>query len=214
MVTRYILLIVTLYSVYGCSEYPLYKSYSKGRVEKSNYNLLDSVEVILLDVSAVHTKSSQMKKVIDTLEVDSISFSFEILDSISRKVDYNAGFDCNYPNFKLPYKRSIPKYLGSLEIEGNKLIIVPAYTYNVSTIREGGGGVGFSYSTGYKRLNITKFLYVAIFDNSQLVFVDNAVRFEGLKMKEGENIEHEFPSDVADELLNRALKNYVERLKK
>jgi hypothetical protein len=113
---------------------------------------------------------------------------------------------------KLPFKKSVPSYLKSLEINGNGIVFFPTYRYSFSDVREGGGGIEIPYKTGYQRHNVTHELYVAIYLNSQLIYSNNAVRFEQITTKKGESIKHEFPEGIADTLMNKALRDYVERL--
>jgi hypothetical protein len=114
--------------------------------------------------------------------------------------------------FKLPFKRSVPQFVHSFDTPGNKLIIYPTYRYSVSDEREG-GGIGFGSDTGYQRHNVTRELYVAIYSNSQLIYSNNAMRFEQIRTIKGTPFKHEFPREIADTLLNNALKDYVQRLK-
>jgi hypothetical protein len=115
-------------------------------------------------------------------------------------------------HLKLPYKKWIPRYLKSLDIDGDAMVFFPTYRYSVSDEREGGGNIGFSYDTGYQRHNVTHELYVVIYRDSQLIYSNNAVRFEQIRTKKGDSIKHEFPEGIADTLMNKVLRDYVERL--
>ena len=212
MAFRTILISFVVGILSSCSEYPIYKSSSKGTVIGRNYSLFDSIRVIEHYIVAVQTKSSVKTKVLDTLEVeqDSPIVTLKFFNSVSAKIKY--GDQPTAPILKLPYKKTVPKYLNSFKINGNAIVLFPTYRYSVSDEREGGGGIGFAYDNGYQRHNVTQELYVAIYRDSQLVYSNNAVRFEQIRKKKGESIKHEFPNGIADTLLNKALSDYVERL--
>jgi hypothetical protein len=174
---------------------------------------MDSANVIVFDLQAVQTKSGE-NKVIDTLllEMNKSLSSLKILETLSLKTNSDQELKLSSVYFKFPFKRSVPKHIDSFEVDGNRIILFPTYRYSVSNEREGGGGLGLAEDNGYQRHNITHALHIAIYRDSQLVYSDNAVRFEQIRTLKGEKIDHKFPSEIADELLKRALNRYLERM--
>jgi len=212
--SRFLLLSFYTSFLSSCSEYPIYKTYTKGRLDKGEYSLMNSADVVVFDLQAVQTKSGE-NKVIDTplVAVDKSLFSIKILENISHELSSDQELKLNFVPFKFPIKRSIPKYIDSFDVKGNRIILFPTYRYSVSDEREGGGGLGLAEDNGYQRHNITHALHIAIYQDSQLVYSDNAVRFEQIRTLKGEKINHTFPSEIADELLQQALSTYMERMK-
>lgn len=204
----YLLLATILFS---CYEFPIYKTFEKGKVQSKTYIPLDSVSLVLFDIQAVQSKSAY-NKVIDTLKVqsDNLLTNNSILSILPDYTITNTTSAKTITRF--PYKRYAPLFLNSLDYEGNVVVLFPTYFYTVSDEREGGGGVGFAYDNGYQRHNVTHSLHVAVFQNSEVVYLDNAIRFEQIRTKKGVKIDHVFPQEIADSLALIALSDYVERL--
>ncbi|MGB6037863.1 MAG: hypothetical protein WBG42_16430 [Cryomorphaceae bacterium] len=197
--------------LYSCYEYPLYKTHSTGKIRNNEYYTLDSVSLVLFEIQAVQSKSAY-DKVIDTLEIQTDDlFTTNLISKISLSFNItNTAFAKEITRF--PYKRFVPRFLNTLDYEGNVIVLFPTYLYTVSDEREGGGGVGFAYDNGYQRHNVTHSLHVAVFQDSRLVYLDNAIRFEQIRTKKGIKIDHVFPQEVVDSLVHIALSDYVERL--
>ena len=197
---------------FSCLEYPVYKSYSTGKVALEHYDSIDSIQVVEIGLIGVQTRSG-VNKVIDTLTVEHDN-PFVGLDS-TKFVRRIIGYDTHSSSsiLRFPFKRSVPKFMNSFDTPGNKLIIFPTYEYNVEDEREGGGGISSAFKTGRQIHCVTRELYVAIYSNSQLIYSNNAMRFEQIRTIKGTPFKHEFPREIADTLLNNALKDYVQRLK-
>ncbi|MGB6035213.1 MAG: hypothetical protein WBG42_03020, partial [Cryomorphaceae bacterium] len=188
-----------------------YKTHSKGKIRNNEYYTLDSVSLVLFEIQAVQSKSAY-NRVIDTLEFQSDEPLTK--KSISKALPYFSISNTTSARTitRFPYKRFVPRFLNTLNYEGNVIVLFPTYLYTVSDEGEGGGGVGFAYDNGYQRHNVTHSLHVAVFQDSQLVYLDNAIRFEQIRTKKGVTIEHVFPQEVADSLVYIALSDYIERL--
>ena len=212
MTCRNLFILCLIACHFSCLEYPVYKSYSTGKVALEHYESIGSLQVVEIGLIGVQTRSG-VNKVIDTLTVehdnplvglDSTPFAGSII-----------GHDTHSSSsiIKFPFKRSVPKFINSFNTPGNKLVIFPTYEYNVEDEREGGGGISSAFKTGRQIHCVTRELYVAIYSNSQLIYSNNAMRFEQIRTIKGTPFKHEFPREIADTLLSNALKDYVQRLK-
>lgn len=205
---------ILLFALYGCYNAPYYKSNKRGRVVKTSYSAPDTLKPILITIEPIQTKSSELNNIIDTIKLAENDDLF----SLNLSKEFHGAIVLDFKSLpsqdmiEMPYKRSIPEFIQNLELEGNALVIAPAYRFCISNEREGGGGIGLHYSTGFQFYDVIRTVYVAIIDDSELVYLNNSERFDRYTLEENQSLQHEFPSDIADELLNRALKNYLERL--
>jgi hypothetical protein len=116
----------------------------------------------------------------------------------------------HFSNVNFRYKR-MKKFLKELEV--NKDLMLPIINYQVLFGREReAGGVGFSSDTGNDQYIIAQEVYVAVYQNSKLVYLNNGIRLDEKIVPSGTPITHEFPQEVLDTLMHMALEPLLRQM--
>ena len=123
----------------------------------------------------------------------------------------------NSPNLRELYDlrirlRRMPRHLKSVNIEGFKLVPIVNYYVYAGEERESGGFPGFSSPTGNDFYSINHEVYVALYAQNRLVYLNNAIRKDRKIVPSGTPITHEFPQEVLDTLMQMALEPLLRQL--
>lgn len=193
--------------IQGCKDYPIYGTYTKVRHDISSPSELIEFSSCDIYISAIHTKNFFQRKVLDT-----ISLQIEKDDLVSAMDSGINGRKLNNVTLTLNSKiftdsKEIKEFFTEHEVSGNRVIAILTYRYSFEQIREGGGGIGFAYDTDYIDHFTDKSVYVAVYQNSQLVFLDNAYKLERQRVNDNQEFKHEFSYEELDSLLSLALVN-------
>jgi hypothetical protein len=194
--------------IQGCKDYPIYGKNTKVRHDISSPS--ESIEFSSCDIyiSAIHTKNFFQCKILDTipLQIDKDDLVNAIDPGINERKLNNATFTLNSKIFTDTKK--IREFFAEQEVLGNRIITILTYRYSFEKIREGGGGIGFAYDTDYIDHFTDKSVYVAVYQNSKLVFLDNAYKLGRQRVKYNQEFKHEFSYDELDSLFSLALANF------
>jgi hypothetical protein len=108
MTCRNLFILCLIASHFSCSEYPIYKSYSTGKVAHEHYDSIGSLQVVEIGLIGVQTHKAFNTKVVDTLTIEH-EIPFVGLDS-TPFVRSIIGYETHSSSsiFKLPFKRSVP----------------------------------------------------------------------------------------------------------
>jgi hypothetical protein len=100
-----------------------------------------------------------------------------------------------------------PKYS-----EGYVLLPILDYYVRYEAKREAGGPVGFSSPTSEVSHIIQQKVVIALYKNSELVFLNNKARIDRKIVPAGTPITHEFPQEVLDTLMHMALEPLLKQI--
>jgi len=96
--------------------------------------------------------------------------------------------------------------------EGFVLLPMVNYYVRYEAIREGGGTVGFSSPTGEDVHIISHEVVIALYKNSELVFLNSKARIDREIVPSGTPITHEFPQEVLDTLMHMTLEPLLRQM--
>lgn len=116
-------------------------------------------------------------------------------------------------NDPLIRRRKILKVLSTKDGFENNLIPIICYQFSAGEIRET-GGVMLNTPTGNDQYLIGYEVYIALYQNSKLVFLNNSILHDEKIVPSGTPITHEFPQEVLDTLMHMALEPLLKQMDK
>ncbi len=213
-----ITLLALIFVCSGCL-YPRYvgqmpKTYIKNR------NFLSSQDTLFVDefyFSATRRKNTGLNQ---TYEIVSITEDIEqaLTESIKHPNIYIRALKNKSQIEGLEGKKIKRKHLenalSQLFTEGYVLLPIINYYVRYEAQREAGGPIGFSSATGNDSHIIKHELVIALYRNSEIVFLNSKARINQVLVPAGTPITHEFPQAVLDSLMHMALEPLLKQIDK
>ncbi|TVR38313.1 MAG: hypothetical protein EA392_10495 [Cryomorphaceae bacterium] len=176
-----------------------------------------------IDISSFHFSAGQRigsKRIIsDTLQLpdkmDSIiavtlkEYGFSI-DSLVNESSLALLID---PSLRWNRRRLI-EFMRTQRFEGNTMVPIVCYNVSLEPEKSGGGGIGPIYETGNDRYLIGQQIYIAYYENGELLYLRNISRWDEKIVPSGTPITHEFPQEVLDTLMHIALEPLLKQMEK
>jgi len=199
----------------GCS-YPWYV----GQKPKTyiNTNFLSSNDTLFVDELYFSTTRKQNKGLNQPYETVSITEDIEqmLTNSIKHPNIFIRNLKIKSQLEGLEGKKIKRKHLeNALSQEFTEgFILLPMVNYYVryEPRKEAGGSVGFSSPTGEDVHIISQEVVIALYKNSELVFLNSKARIDREIVPSGTPITHEFPQEVLDTLMHMALEPLLRQM--
>ena len=207
--------IVLLCLLYSCN-YPRYIHRDRASQRtKFELNLTELPPIDRYHFSAIERVrfSQKIKSVIDNNDFAIEQKLENVLRStfaVSQLVNSEELSKLNDPLIR---RRKILKVLKNKDGFENNLIPIICYQFSRGEIRET-GGVMFNTPTGNDQYLIGYEVYIALYQNSELVFLNNSILYDEKIVPTGTPITHEFPQHVLDTLMHMALEPLLEQMEK
>jgi len=215
--SNYMFRIILLALVFVCSGciYPRYV----GQKPKTymNMNFLSSNDTLFVDefnFSATRKKTG----ILHPYETVSITEDIEqvLTNSINHPNIFIRNLKIKSQLEGLEGKKIKRKHLENALSQGftEGFVLLPMVNYYVryEAIREDGGSVGFSSPTGEDSHIISHEVVIALYKNSELVFLNSKARIDREVVPSGTPITHEFPQEVLDTLMHMALEPLLRQM--